>query len=114
MFRNLKIRTKLTLTVVLLIVVSILVISYVGFHIAKKSLRSARLAELKSIADLKVDKIETFFLERKGDIKTAQDYYNIKTNLSTITQFANGRANPAYMAAKKMLDDQLKTDIWCY
>jgi hypothetical protein len=105
MFRNLKIRTKLTLISVLLITTSILFIGYIGFHIAEKSLRIARLSELKNIADLKVKKIETFFLERKG---------NIKTNLSIVTQFANDRANPAYMAAKKMLDDKLKADIWCY
>ncbi|HDY66633.1 MAG TPA: sensor histidine kinase [Candidatus Scalindua sp.] len=109
MFRNLKIRTKLTLTFVSLIVFSILAISYVGFHIAKKSLKSTRIAELKSISNLKVNRIETFFLERKGNIKTAQGYYNIKTNLPIVTQFANDRTNPAYIAAKRMLDGQLKT-----
>ena len=109
MFRNLKIRTKLTLIFVLLITTSILFVGYIGFNIAGKSLRIARLSELKNIADLKVKKIETFFLEREGNIKTVQDYYNIKTNLSIVAQFANDRANPAYMAAKKMLDDQLIT-----
>ncbi len=109
MFRNLKIRTKLTLIFVLLITASIIIISYIGFHIAEESLKSTYIAELKSIADLKVDKIETFFLERKGDIKTAQDYYNIKTNLPIVTQFANDRTNPAYIEAKRMLDGQLKT-----
>ncbi len=96
MFRNLKIRTRLTLIFVLLITTSILFVGYIGFHIADKSLRIARLSELKNISDLKVKKIETFFLERKGNIKTVQDYYNIKSNLSIVTQFANDRANPAY------------------
>ena len=108
MFKNLKIRTKLTLTFVLLIVISVLVIGYIGFHVAEKSLKSARIAELKCIAYLKVDKIETFYFERKADIKMAQGYYNIKTNLPIVTQFADDRTNPAYASAKKMLDGQLK------
>ncbi len=109
MFRNLKIRTKFTLTFTLLITVSIIIVSYIGFHIAEESLKSTYIVELESIADLKVDKIETFFYERKADIRTAQDYYNIKTNLPIITQFANDRTNPAYIAAKRNLDGQLKT-----
>ena len=68
-----------------------------------------RLAALESIADIKLDKIESFFFERRGDVRTVQDYYNIKTNLPIITQFANDRTNPAYIKAKKMLDGQLKT-----
>lgn len=49
-----------------------------------------------------------FFKERVADIKTAQDYYNIKTNLPIMTQYATDRTNPVYIAAKKMLDGQLR------
>ena len=114
MFRNLKIQTKLTLIFSLLITASVLIISYIGFHIAKKTLRNVRIEELESIAHLKVEKIEKFFFERKGDIKTAQKYFNTKTNLPIVAQFANDRKNPAYLTAKKMLDEQLKSFQYVY
>jgi len=60
--------------------------------------------------------IEAFFKERASDIRTAQDYYNIKTNLPIMTQYAMDRTNPVYLAAKKMLDGQLKTfqNVYAY
>jgi PAS domain S-box-containing protein len=72
-------------------------------------LKDNRIAALENIADLKVDKIEDLFKERKGDIKIAQDYYNIKTNLPIVSQLADDRTNPAYITAKEKLDGQLKT-----
>ncbi|ODS34144.1 MAG: two-component sensor kinase [Candidatus Scalindua rubra] len=116
MFKNLKITTKIITIFTLIIVTSIVIISYEGIRIARKSLVAARIAGLERTADLKVEKIETFLQERIGNIKTVQDYYNVKTNLPIVTQFADDRTNPAYIAAKKMLDSQLKTfqDVYGY
>ena len=72
---------------------------------------------LEHVANLKVDKIESFFYERRGDIEVAQDYFNIKTNLPIVIRYAADRANLDYIAAKKMLNDQIKTflDVYgCY
>ncbi|MGR3219904.1 MAG: hypothetical protein ACUZ8H_08835, partial [Candidatus Anammoxibacter sp.] len=101
MLKNLKIRTKLLVIGALLTAISVLTISYVCIHTAKKSTISNQITMLEHIADLKVDKIESFFNERRGDIKVAQSYFNIKTNLPIITRLAADRANPAYIAAKK-------------
>lgn len=109
MFKNLKITTKIVLIIFLLTVVSIFAENYIGFKIANRYLKYTRITSLENIADLKVSKVETFFLERMGDIRTAQGYFNIKTHLPVISQYANDRMNPAYIKAKKALDGQLKT-----
>ncbi|MEK6764925.1 MAG: HAMP domain-containing protein, partial [Planctomycetota bacterium] len=103
-----KIHTKISSIFILLITSFILIISYTWYRVSKESLDSACLTKLENIADLKVEKIENFFKERKGDIKTAQDYYNIKTNLPIVSQLADDRTNPAYITAKEKLDGQLK------
>ena len=108
MLKRSKISTKITLTIAVITTVSVLIASCVGFIIAKKYIKATRLSELEDIATLKVDKIETFFNERRGDIETIQHYLNIKTNFPLLIQFAKDRTNPAYTNAKKMLDQQME------
>ena len=62
-----------------------------------------------TIADLKKDKIETFFQERESDVRSARDFRNIRTNLPVLSAHAGDRTSPAYVRAKKSLDDQMKT-----
>ena len=66
------------------------------------------ITHLKNIADLKVDRIESFIAERRNDITIAQGYPNIKKNLPIVTALANDRMNPAYREAKRALDKQLR------
>lgn len=114
MFKNLKIGVKLLVIVVSFAIITVSVTSYVGIHTAKETTKNNQITMLEHIADLKVDKIESFFNERKGDIKVAQDYFNVKTNLPIVTRFASDRTNPAYITAKKMLDGQIKTFLNAY
>lgn len=103
------IRLKLILTFLAITIIPILSIGFISLSIARNALMKTHIAALEGIADIKVDKIESFLFERKGDIRTVQDYYNIKANLPIVSQFANDRTNPVYIKAKKMLDDQLKS-----
>ncbi len=114
MFKNLKIRTKLVAIFVFLVVISLLIVCYIGFNTAEKILKNSRIVTLEEIAHLKRNKIESFFFERKCDIKVVQDYYNIKFNFSTLARFRHDRANPGYLEAKQMLDGQIKTFIDAY
>ncbi|MGR3219370.1 MAG: methyl-accepting chemotaxis protein, partial [Candidatus Anammoxibacter sp.] len=102
-------KSKLIILFLLVSFIPIAIVGYLSFHKAKTAIANARIAGLESIADLKVAGIESFFFERKADITVAQDYFNIKKNLPTVTQYAGDRTNPLYIAAKKMLDGQLKT-----
>ncbi len=103
------IRVKLILVFLTITMIPVLVIGFIGSSVVRKSLMDSHIDALESIVDIKVDRIESFFRERKNDIKIIQDYYNIKTNLPIVDQFANDRTDPAYLKAKGMLDSQLKT-----
>lgn len=73
------------------------------------ALQLTQLAELEVVADLKADRIEAFFHERRGDITTACDYFNIRRNLPIVAKHAQDRSHPEYLQAKSELDSQLKT-----
>ncbi|MGR3177464.1 MAG: methyl-accepting chemotaxis protein [Candidatus Anammoxibacter sp.] len=102
-------KAKLIILFLLVSFIPIAIVGYLSFSKGKTAISNARMAGLESIADLKVDKIESFFQELKGDISIAQDYFNIKTNLPVVTQYAYDRTNPIYIDAKRMLDGQLKS-----
>jgi len=101
----------------LFLVISLLpmmIMVYWSFHNTKDYMQQYRIDHLETIADLKIKMIETFFHEKKLDIKTTQDYFNIKSNLPIVTQYAGDRTNPAYITAKNVLDRQLKVFIDTY
>ena len=80
------IRAKLLLIFMLFVVVPIFVYGILVFSAARKAITEVRIAQLNTIADLKKDKIETFFRERTGDLLSAQSFYNIKTNLPSLSK----------------------------
>src|SRR3989344_3638508 len=93
-------------------IISLGMLSYFGasdllVHPSKDMVKG--IAGLEAVSELKVKIIEDFFRERKADIRVAQDFYNIKTNLPIVTKYASDRSNPEYLGAKKMLDGQLRT-----
>ncbi len=103
------IKNRLLLSFVLVTFIPICIIGVVSYFQSKQALEQASLIALKTIADLKVERIEDFFKEQETDIRTAQKYYNIRTNLPIMSRFADNRTHPSYVAAKKMLDEQLQT-----
>lgn len=103
------IRRKLIILFLSIAIIPILFIGLLNFSNTKNELLTARTERLEVIADLKVDKIKTFFDDLKGDMQAVQDYFNIKTNLPIVTEYSRDRANPEYIKAKAMLDGQLRT-----
>ncbi|MFQ5544276.1 MAG: cache domain-containing protein, partial [Nitrospiria bacterium] len=89
--------------------IPILFIGVISFSNAKSELEQAQITAIETILDLQFDQLEAFFRERKGNIRAAQDNFNIKANLPTLTRFANDQTDSKYIAAKRMLDGQLKT-----
>ena len=85
-----------------------LFISVLTFTNYKKSLETIRLSELQDIAAFKADRIETHFAALKANIEIAQGYFNIKKNLPVLIRLADTPNNPKFLAAKKMLDEQLQ------
>jgi PAS domain S-box-containing protein len=104
-----KIRTQLTVFFLLITIIPIIFIGFWSFFQAKTALQQPQLAKLEIVADLKADKIETFFHERRGDITAVCDYFNIRRNLPIVVKYAQDRNHPEYLRAKSELDSQLKT-----
>jgi hypothetical protein len=101
-------KTKLTLLFVSVTLVSLVLFGAAVFSQAEKTLQAVRFAQLNNIADLKKDKIETFFNERKADLKSTQSFRNIKRNLPLLIRLQQQRNDPKYLQALNELDDQLK------
>jgi len=102
-------RTKLILILLMVSLASIIVVGLLSFFNARNSLQKAAMEALEANGNLKSQIIELFFQERNNDIKAAQDFFNIKTNLSVVSKYKEDRTNPEYHDAVKMLDGQLQT-----
>ena len=102
-------KSKLILLFFAFTLVPLVLFGSIVFSQARNILKTVRMAQLDTIADLKKDKIETFFQEREADVRSAQDFRNIRTNLPVLSTHAGDRTAPAYVQAKKSLDDQMKT-----
>ena len=92
----------------LVIVVSILTVSLTAIYLSESALKKTRLDALESIADLKVNKIETFFTVIRRSMQTAQNFYNIRKNLPILNQTFNNKSDAHHLNAERQLDSQLK------
>ncbi len=102
-------RNKLTVVLLAVSLGSIAIVGLLSFINARNSLRETVLSKLETNAYFKIQTLELFFQERRNNISTAQDYFNVKTNLPIVSQYIDDRTSPEYIAAKSMLDGQLKT-----
>ncbi len=101
-------KTKLLLLLAGVAGVPLLLFIVLAFANARDSIEQLRIAQLKTLAALKRDKIETFFQERSSDLRTAESYYTIRWNLPILSSRGADRKAPAYRDAVRMLDNQLK------
>ena len=102
------IRSKLILTCLALALLPLFLFSALTTRKYTASLESLRLAQLRDITVYKADRIGDLFTGLKADVEIAQSFYNIKTNLPVLTAFSGRPAAPEFLAAKKMLDGQLR------
>ncbi len=103
------IKTKLIILLMAFTLVPLVLFGSLVFSRAKDILKTVRMAQLNNSADFKKDKIEAFFQERQADLSSAQDFRNIRRNLPVLNARQRDSTDPAYVKAKKDLDDQLKT-----
>ncbi len=68
------IRIKLIIILVVFAIVPAIIFGAWSYIEARNSLLTVRMVQLNSIADLKQDKIETFFHERSGDVLAATHF----------------------------------------
>ncbi len=96
-------RTRLLIAFLALTVIPTTVIGTLNFYRARQSLRENKIASLGAIADLKVDKINTYFQERAEDIEVARKRSVVIRNLSILEESATP-AGPEDQAARLELD----------
>ncbi len=102
------IRDKLIITFLAIASIPLLFVSVLTFHNYKNSLEANHLSQLQNIAAFKAERIEDYFAGLKADIEIAQGFYNIKKNLPVLSRLANEPKNPEFLAAQKVLNDQLQ------
>jgi two-component system sensor kinase len=85
-----------------------------NFYTVRASLEKEVFSKLESIAGLKVNNIEGFFKERRGDVLALQTAPVIIKNLPTLNRFTEKKTNPAYTKAVVELDNHLKVYLEAY
>ncbi len=101
-------KKKLIILFIAFTLIPLVLFGAIVFSQARNILKAVRIAQLNNVADLKKDKIETFFKERKADISSAQHFLNIRRNLPILSAYANDKTARVYVKAMKELDGQLK------
>ncbi len=100
-------RNKLLLSFILTTFLPILVIATGSFQRFKNALQVDRIEVLRTIADVAVARIETFFKERKNNIQTIQQDDHIIEDFQALLQFKNNPDSIEYRSAKLSLDTHL-------
>ncbi len=101
-------RLKLIILFLILALIPTIFVSILTFTHYKNVLETDRLSSLRDIAALKAEKIEAIFMGLKENIEMSQNFWNIKKNLPTLTRFSHDAFNPAFVEARKTLDEQLQ------
>ena len=102
------IKLKLTILFLAVALIPTLLIVAISFQNYRNSIENTHLAALQHLSIYKTETIQTYFAGLKEQIRMAQAFYNVKRNLPILTKFARDPNNPEFIAAKKMLDEQLQ------
>lgn len=100
------IRYKVIILLFAFATIPALLLGTFAFSNARNSLIKARLAQLNNIAELKKDKIETFFRERTGDLASAQRRVVFSRYLELMT--GGSYPGPAHLHDREDLDDAMR------
>ena len=88
-----RIHTKLTILSLALAIIPLIFVANVFLYNSQKELTEAIYGRLNAVSTLKKDKLATYFVSRKEDLKAAQGLLYVKINLPTLQQFAKDRYN---------------------
>ena len=84
---NMTIRRKMILILIASTITPLCFVGMLGYYHARNTLESLRIEGLKSIADLKANRIEDFFADQKKHITVAQHRPTLKRIASVIGEF---------------------------
>ncbi len=101
------IKIKLVAAFLVFTLVPMVLFGALILHNAKGQMKAVRLAQLDNVADLKKNKIETFFEERTGDIKSARSLEVVRRYLPLLSSLSRDRTDPRYKKESAELDRQV-------
>lgn len=110
-----KIKQKIAIAFLLIGVVPAFFVGMVNIFNMRSSLEASGknkvngVAGLEIIAKLKADRLESMFVDIKGQAKILQDSVAIKDNFPIIVKLADNSKNSKYIQAKNVIDNRLKS-----
>jgi len=102
------IRNKMILIILASTIIPMCLAGSLGYFYARRTLESVRMEKLKSIADLKVKRIEEFFIDQKNHIMIARQRPTLKKCAARLTGFSGDFSSPAYEAIRGELDRAIR------
>ncbi len=102
------IRKKLLIVFLCLTLLPALLVGAWIFYTVRASLEKVVFSKLENVADLKVNYIEGFFKERRGNVLSMQTSRVVTKNLPVLNRFMEEKTNPAYRKAVHELDNRFR------
>lgn len=103
-----KLKDSLAISCIFLGIIPLIVVSLLNYNDFRINLIATTENDLRTLTDIKVDNLNNLFTRYREDVSVMQDYYNIRTNLSTVSQKINNPNDLLYQKAKTTLDEQLR------
>jgi len=94
-----------------IIILPMIIVGTLIYFGAKRHIEKEIRIKLETVADLKVDKIKTFFFERVSDMAVARNLFIIKVYYPMMIKYGKDKTSPEYIAALEMMSAHV--DFFC-
>jgi len=108
------IRKKMILILLVCTTIPMFLVGVLGYFHARKTLESLRMEQLKSIADLRVKRIEDFFAEHQKHLSIAQQRPTVIKYTAILAEFSGDFSNPTVADIRDELDRALQIYLPVY
>jgi PAS domain S-box-containing protein len=98
------IKKKMVLFFLLFAILPTIFVGTLGYITARKSIENIRMADLKSIADLKASGIEDFFIALKEDLLYVKNHPDVQKNIMLLTGSPRNFFSPEYQKTRYEID----------
>jgi PAS domain S-box-containing protein len=98
------IKKKMVLFFLLFAILPTIFVGTLGYITARKSIENIRMADLKSIADLKANSIEDFFIALKEDLLYVKNHPDVKKSILSLTDSPHNFFSPEFQKTRHEID----------
>jgi signal transduction histidine kinase/HAMP domain-containing protein len=102
------VKLKIVLVLIAFAVIPAVLLGLIVFPHERDSIIALRLAQLNNIADLRKDKIETFFRERAADVNSIRNMHIVAKEVPLLMRHAKDPVDLSFIEAKTALDARIK------